>query len=48
MYVYCTAVKNKNIVMLTVDDMDTITTTSANSATSADTNNPVYIGGKPG
>ena len=42
------AVKNKNVVILEVDDFEPITTTSSGTATSADTKNPIYIGGKPG
>ena len=31
-----------------MDDYDAITTTSSGTASSADTKNPIYIGGKPG
>ena len=40
--------KFKNVVTLEVDDNEPITTTSSGTATSADTKNPIYIGGKPG
>lgn len=41
------AAKIKNVVRLEVDEFDPITTTSSGTATSVDTENPIYIGGKP-
>jgi len=41
------ATKTKNVVILQVDNGEEIITTSSGSASSADTNNPFYLGGKP-
>ncbi|XP_053393781.1 laminin subunit alpha-1-like [Mercenaria mercenaria] len=41
------AEKIKNVVILTVDNKEPIPENSAGTATSADTNNPIYLGGKP-
>ncbi|WAR24784.1 LAMA-like protein [Mya arenaria] len=41
------ATKRRNVVTLSVDGADPVTATSSGTATSADTNNPIYLGGKP-
>ncbi|XP_053383160.1 laminin-like protein epi-1 isoform X2 [Mercenaria mercenaria] len=41
------AEKIRNVVILAVDDKESITEISAGRATSAHTNSPIYLGGKP-